>query len=130
MSLRLRGAAVYGLDIVDQESTRPRWLAHVGGTSIDARKVSPQSVQKALGGMELIFEATGVAATELNLLDAQDTNGIYVLTGIPGGDRPLQLQGAELIRTLVLGNQLMVGSVNASRDHFHIEWDGRKGARP
>ena len=85
VSLRLRGAAVYGLDIVDQESMRPRWLAHIGGTYIDARKVSPQSVQKTLGGMELIFEATGVAAIELNLLDALDTNGIYVLTGIPGG---------------------------------------------
>jgi len=79
--------------------------------------------------MELILEATGVAALELNLLDALDRNGIYVLTGIPGGDRPLQLQGAELIRRLVLGNQLMVGSVNAARDHFQMAVDDLLHAR-
>jgi glucose 1-dehydrogenase len=127
--LRLRGAEVYGLDIVDQQSTRPLWLAHIGGTYIDARKVSPHGVQKVVGGVELIFEATGVAAIELNLLDALATNGIYVLTGIPGGDRPLQLQGAELVRRLVLGNQLMVGSVNASRDHFQMAVDDLLRAR-
>ena len=44
-------------------------------------------------------------------------------TGIPGGDRPLQLDGAELIRSLVLKNLLMVGSVNASRDHFQMAVD-------
>jgi threonine dehydrogenase-like Zn-dependent dehydrogenase len=48
---------------------------------------------------------------------------VYVLTGIPGGDRPLELQGAELIRQLVLRNQVMVGSVNAARDHFQMAVD-------
>ena len=73
--------------------------------------------------MDLILEATGVASLEFNLLDALGKNGVYVLTGIPGGDRPLQLDGAELIRRLVLGNQVMIGSVNASRDHFQMAVD-------
>jgi hypothetical protein len=46
-----------------------------------------------------------------------------VLTGIPGGDRPLDIDGAELIRELVLKNQLMVGSVNAARDHYQMAVD-------
>ena len=50
-------------------------------------------------------------------------NGIYVLTGIPGGDRPLQIPGAELIRQLVLDNQVMLGSVNAARGHFQMAAD-------
>jgi threonine dehydrogenase-like Zn-dependent dehydrogenase len=73
--------------------------------------------------MELIFEATGVASLTFNLLDALATNGVYVVTGIPGGDRPLEIPGAELIRQLVLENQAMVGSVNASRDHFQMAVD-------
>jgi threonine dehydrogenase-like Zn-dependent dehydrogenase len=129
MSLRLRGAEVFGLDIVDAGSTRPRWLSRIGGTYLDARTVPPDKVEKTMGGMELILEATGVAALEFNLLDALDTNGIYMLTGIPGGDRPLQLQGAELIRRLVLGNQVMAGSVNASRDHFQMAVDDLERAR-
>jgi threonine dehydrogenase-like Zn-dependent dehydrogenase len=125
MALRLRGAEVYGLDIVEEGSTRPSWLKSIGGTYRDARKAPPDSLQ----GMELIFEATGVAALEFNLLDALGRNGIYVLTGIPGGDRPLQLDGADLIRRLVLQNQVMAGSVNASRDHFQMAVDDLDHAR-
>ncbi|MGH9446429.1 MAG: glucose 1-dehydrogenase, partial [Terriglobia bacterium] len=47
----------------------------------------------------------------------------YVLTGIPGGDRPLQIAGAELVRQLVLDNQVMLGSVNAARGHFQMGVD-------
>ncbi len=73
--------------------------------------------------MELIFEATGVACLEFNLLDALAPDGVYVLTGIPGGDRPLKIPGANLIRPLVLDNQVMLGSVNASRGHFQMAVD-------
>jgi threonine dehydrogenase-like Zn-dependent dehydrogenase len=121
--LRLRGAEVFGLDIVDEASTRPQWLIQIGGSYIDGRQVSPEKVDQAIGPMELIFEATGVASLAFNLLDALAPNGVYVLTGIPGGDRPLQISGAELIRRLVLNNQVMVGSVNASRDHFQMAVD-------
>jgi hypothetical protein len=48
---------------------------------------------------------------------------MYVLTGIPGGDRPLQIPGAELIRQLVLDNQVLLGSVNAARGHFQMAVD-------
>ena len=120
MVLRLRGANVYGLDIVDADSTRPSWLKYIGGQYIDGRQIATDKLDDTLGRIDLVFEATGVPALEFNLLDALAPNGVYVLTGIPGGDRPLQVQGAELIRILVLENQLMVGSVNAARDHFQM----------
>lgn len=123
LALRLRGATVYGLDIVDDSSTRPLWLEKIGGKYIDGRKIPANHVDEQVGTMEFILESTGVASLEFNLLDALAPNGAYVLTGIPGGDRPLQIPGAELIRKLVLGNQLMVGSVNAARDHFQMAID-------
>jgi threonine dehydrogenase-like Zn-dependent dehydrogenase len=123
LALRLRGARVFGLDIVDPDSSRPRWLEAIGGSYIDGRQVAPDRVDSKVGEMDLIFEATGVAKLEFNLLDALGPNGIYVVTGIPGGDRPLEIAGAQLIRQLVLDNQLMLGSVNASRDHFQMAVD-------
>jgi glucose 1-dehydrogenase len=123
MVLRLRGAEVYGLDIVDAGTARPVWLGKIGGTYVDGRQVTPDKVDATLGPMDLIFESTGVAALEFNLLDCLAANGVYVLTGIPGGDRPLEIPGAMLIRQLVLGNQVMVGSVNASRAHFQMAVD-------
>jgi len=52
-----------------------------------------------------------------------------VLTGIPAGERPLEIHGAELIRRLVLANQVMVGSVNAARDHYQMAVDDLAYAR-
>jgi threonine dehydrogenase-like Zn-dependent dehydrogenase len=123
MILRLRGAEVYGLDIVDASTARPQWLQRIGGQYVDGRKVPVDKVDDTLGPMEFIFEATGIAKLEFNLLDALSLNGAYVLTGIPGGSRPLEIPGAELIRQLVLGNQVMLGSVNAARGHFQMAVD-------
>lgn len=123
MVLRLRGAEVYGLDIVDAGSARPQWLEFIGGHYIDGRKVPMNNVSQTVGTIDLILEAAGIAALDFNLLDALATNGVYVLTGIPGGDRPLQVPGASLMRQLVLKNQVIVGSVNAGRDYFQMAAD-------
>jgi threonine dehydrogenase-like Zn-dependent dehydrogenase len=121
--LRLRGAEVYGLDIVDADTPRPAWLQEIGGHYIDGRQIPADKVEASIGAMNLIFEATGVAALEFNLLDALAMDGIYVLTGIPSGNRPLEIPGATLVRRLVLGNQVMLGSVNAARGHFQMAVD-------
>jgi glucose 1-dehydrogenase len=123
MVLALRGARVYGLDVVDATTVRPEWLRGVGGEYIDGRRVPADRVASVVGPMEVIVEATGVASLEFNLLDALALNGAYVLTGIPGGDRPLQIPGAELVRQLVLDNQVMLGSVNAATGHFQMAVD-------
>ncbi len=123
LALRLRGADVYGLDVVDADTARPQWLVQIGGRYVDSHQVPLDKVDDVLGPMDLILEATGVAGLAFNLLDALAPNGIYVLTGIPGGNRPLEIPGAELVRQLVLDNQVMVGSVNAARDHFQMAVD-------
>ena len=123
LALQLRGAQVFGLDIVDAASARAQWLTAIGGQYVDAREVPADRVNNALGAMELIIEATGIAALEFNLLDALALDGVYVLTGIPGGHRPIEIAGSELISRLVLGNRVMVGSVNAGRDHYQMAVD-------
>lgn len=123
MVLTLRGGDVYGLDVVDSASARPKWLDGIGGHYVDGRQVSTDKVENKIGSMQLILDASGIAKLEFSLLDALALNGVYVLTGIPGGDRPLQIAGAELVRQLVLGNQVMVGSVNAARGHFQMAAD-------
>ncbi len=138
MALQLRGADVYGLDVVDAASARPQWLHAIGGTYIDARSVPAEKVGESIGPMDLILEAAGSASLDFQLIDALAINGIHVLTGIPGGDRPVQISGADLMRRLVLKNQLLVGSVNAARGHFRmavddlhraeLRWPGRLAA--
>jgi glucose 1-dehydrogenase len=134
MVLRLRGCEVYGLDVVDAASARPQWLCQIGGHYLDGRQVQAGKIGESAGPMDLIVDASGIASLEFDLLDALAINGAYVLTGIPGGDRAMQIPGAALIRQLVLRNQLMLGSVNAARGHFqmgvddlqhaHLKWGG------
>ncbi|HEX3799077.1 MAG TPA: glucose 1-dehydrogenase [Verrucomicrobiae bacterium] len=126
--LRLRGAEVFGLDIVDAGTARPAWLEKIGGKYINSKQLSPDKIVSTLGPMDLLFESTGVAGLAFNLLDVLGWNGVYVLTGIPGGDRPLEIPGAQLIRQLVLDNQAMVGSVNAARDHYQMGVDDLRQA--
>ncbi len=123
MVLQLRGAEVFGLDVVDASTARPVWLTAIGGKYIDARSVPADKVDDAIGPMDLILEAAGIVSLDFQLLDALAINGVHVLTGIPGGDRPVQISGGELMRKLVLKNQVMVGSVNAARGHFRMAVD-------
>ena len=120
LALRLRGAEVWGLDVVDANTVRPRWLDSIGGHYMDGRQITPDHLIGQIELFDLIFEATGVPSLEFDLIDALAINGVYVVTGIPSGDRPLKIDGAEFMRRLVLRNQVMVGSVNASHDHFQL----------
>jgi threonine dehydrogenase-like Zn-dependent dehydrogenase len=120
LALSLRGAEVYGLDVVDPGTPRAAWLSALGGSYVDGRQVPPDRFPEAVGTFDLIFEAAGVAALDFNLLEALAPGGVLVLTGIPGEERPFQVPGGVLARRLVLGNLLVVGSVNAARDHYRL----------
>ncbi len=129
MVLRLRGAEVFGIDVVAEQSPRAQWLAAIGGHYVDGRAVRADQIDEEFGPIDLILEAAGVASLDFDLLEALAINGIYVLTGIPGGKRPLEVDGANLMRTLVLKNQLMLGSVNASPDHYRMAVTDLVGAQ-
>ncbi len=74
---------------------------------------------KTVIALVLSMLITGIFALA-SLRDILARNGVYVLTGIPGGDRPLQVPGAEVMSRLVLYNQAMMGSVNAAPGHFRM----------
>jgi glucose 1-dehydrogenase len=122
-ALRLRGAEVIGLDIVDENTLRSELLKQIGGKYIDGRKVKVTDLDETYGEADFIFEATGIASMQLQLIDALAVNGIYVATGIPGGSRPLNLPADSLMKQLVLKNQVLLGSVNASLEHYQMAVD-------
>ncbi len=119
-AFRLRGANVFALGRKDPTSIEPTLLRKIGAQYVDDREVKLDKLSDELGRMDLILDATGAARLEFNLISVLGMNGLYVLTGIPGGDRPLDIQGAALLRELVLRNQVVVGSVNASQKHFQM----------
>jgi threonine dehydrogenase-like Zn-dependent dehydrogenase len=117
-ALRLRGADVYGLDVVDENSLRPTILKEIGGTYVNGNVISVLNIDTQLSPMDFAFEATGIAKLQFQLIDTLAVNGIFVATGIPAGERPLTIKGAVLMDELVLRNQIIIGSVNASVHHY------------
>lgn len=127
-ALRLRGANVLGLDVIDADDERAKLLVECGGTYVDGRQESAAALGDHFGQIDLIVEAAGVAHLEFDLLSALGRDGVYVVVGIPGGDRMIDIDGAAIVRSLVLGNQVMLGSVNASRKHFDLAIQDLTGA--
>jgi len=118
--LILRGAEVVGMDVVDHDSPRPEILKRMGGKYLDGRKINALELDLKIGQIDLIFEGTGVADLEFKLIDALGINGIYILSGIPGGSAETCISGAELLRQMVLKNQVMIGCVNAGIEHYRL----------
>jgi threonine dehydrogenase-like Zn-dependent dehydrogenase len=98
-------------------------LSVIGGHYVDGRQVTPEHPIDQIGTFDVIVEATGIATLEFDLFEVLAMNGVYAVTGIAAGDRPLNVDGAKIMRQLVLRNQVVVGSVNASRDHFQLAVD-------
>lgn len=119
-ALRLKGAEVIGLDIVEEDSLRPQLLKQIGGQYINGKNVKTTDLDSQLGQIDLIFEATGIAELQVQLIEALGINGIYVLTGIPEGTRPLLNITGDLMKQIVLKNQILLGSVNASYAHYEM----------
>jgi threonine dehydrogenase-like Zn-dependent dehydrogenase len=91
--------------------------------ALDARYEStnelpiPQTAEK-YGPFDIIFEATGASSVAFEGMEALGKNGVLVLTGISGGDKKIEVPGDRILNGLVLGNKVVVGTVNANRRHF------------
>jgi threonine dehydrogenase-like Zn-dependent dehydrogenase len=71
-----------------------------------------------IGNIDLIYEAVGHSHFALDALHVLGQNGIYILTGVPGLQDFVQSDPASLMRTMVLKNQVLLGTVNAGPEAF------------
>ncbi len=122
-ALRLRGAEVTGMDIVDRDQLRVKILEEIGGKYIDGRILNVTNIDDQCGEFDFVFEATGIAKLQIELIDTLGINGIYVATGIPAGKRPMTMEAGHILQQMVLKNQIMLGSVNASVEHYRMAVD-------
>ncbi|HLM70000.1 MAG TPA: glucose 1-dehydrogenase [Thermoplasmata archaeon] len=114
--LRVRGYDVVAIDRHDDSTIAARLLARVGASHANvANGFAPLADRH----FDLVVEATGSVALDFTLVDRLGPNGVLVLTGIPDpAAPPTSVAGGALFRDVVLGNQAIVGSVNANRTYF------------
>jgi threonine dehydrogenase-like Zn-dependent dehydrogenase len=72
------------------------------------------------GPFDLIFEATGASSVVFESMRALAKNGVLVLSSVTGGDRMIEVPADRINLEFVLGNKVMVGTVNANREYFEM----------
>jgi threonine dehydrogenase-like Zn-dependent dehydrogenase len=90
---------------------------------LDARYVSTQTMTvmegaAKCGPFDLIFEATGFSPIVFEAMQALGKNGALVLSSVTGGDRRVDVPADKINLEFVLGNKVLVGTVNANREYF------------
>ncbi len=93
-------------------------LASIGVRYASAARESLGQLGARLGNVDVLFEATGAPPVAFQALEALGHNGVLVLFGLPGRRSPLEVDAAAVVRTLVLRNQLVLGTINAGHEAF------------
>ncbi len=128
MVLSLKGAKILGLDLAEKTSLKVKIFEQLGGLYLQGEKHLQAYLSKENIFPDMILEAAGIAQLDFDLASLLGINGIYVLTGVPAEGPPLKVQGNALMKQLVLKNQVILGSVNASFENFHSAVEDLKKA--
>jgi threonine dehydrogenase-like Zn-dependent dehydrogenase len=118
MMLVARGidTVVYSLEAAD--SQRARLVRSFGGEYVSARDTPLSELPARIGPRDVVFEAVGTARVAFGALGALAPNGVFIFSGIPGPQKPIEIELDAIMRRIVLNNQVLFGTVNASRLAF------------
>jgi threonine dehydrogenase-like Zn-dependent dehydrogenase len=116
--LRLRGVQVTTFGRTKPPYLNAELLERIGARYVTTTERSIADVAAEGQGFDLIFEGTGSSTVVFESMQALARNGVLVLTSITGGMQTLEVPADRINLEFVLGNKVMVGSVNASRDNF------------
>lgn len=75
-------------------------------------------VRKEVPPIDIAIEATGVASVAFDGMQILGANGVLCLLSLTGGSETIRQPIAKINLQLVLGNQVVFGSVNANQRHF------------
>jgi glucose 1-dehydrogenase len=90
----------------------------LGCEYVSSQEVTPPELADRIGDIDLVYEGAGASGIAFQLIAELGPNGIFAFTGVPGHKAPTPVDTDLLMRNLVLGNQVVLGTVNAGREHF------------
>jgi glucose 1-dehydrogenase len=116
--LRLRGLDVTAFGRTPKPYLNADLVEAIGARYVNTAERAIRDASDEFGPFDLIFEGTGSSAVVFESMQVLAKNGVLVLTSITGGSKTLEVPADRINLEFVLGNKVMVGSVNASRDNF------------
>jgi threonine dehydrogenase-like Zn-dependent dehydrogenase len=90
----------------------------IGGRYASTSTTTLADVSASAGPFDVILESTGFSPLVFEAADVLGPDGVLVLASVTGGDRTATVPTDHINQGFVLGNKVMVGTVNAHRDDF------------
>lgn len=120
LALRLRGLQVTTFGLNPRPYLNSDLIEGIGATYQSTKEMSILEGAKKYGPFDIIFEATGFSPVVFESMQALGKNGVLVLSSVTGGDRMIEVPADKINLDFVLGNKVMVGTVNANREYFEM----------
>lgn len=120
LALRLRGLEVTVFGRTAKPYLNSDLVEALGARYETTADVSILAGADRFGPFDLIFEATGASAVVFESMQALGKNGVLVLSSVTGGDQRIEVPADRINLEFVLGNKVMVGTVNANREYFEM----------
>ena len=118
LSLRMKGLEVTSFGKNSGPSRNLDLLAQLGVRYVSTSDMSIKDAAAKHGPFDIMFEATGYSPVAFEAMECLGKNGVLILASVTGGDRKLDIPADKINLGCVLGNKLVVGTVNANREYF------------
>ena len=118
MALRAAGYATFIYSRSSPGDRRAEIARAIGAEFVPAETTAVERLAERVGNLDLVYEAVGASGLAFEVMKFLGVNGIFVFTGVPGRKAPIRLDTDRIMRSLVLRNQVVLGTVNAGRGAF------------
>jgi threonine dehydrogenase-like Zn-dependent dehydrogenase len=118
--LRLKGLDVTTFGRTPKPYLNSNLIEELGARYVPTTDTPILDAAWEFGPFDLIFEGTGNSAVVFDSMQALGKNGVLVLASVTGGDKMIQIPADRINLEFVLGNKVMVGTVNANREYFEM----------
>jgi glucose 1-dehydrogenase len=120
LALRLRGLDVTVLSRTPKPYLNADLVEALGARYATVDELPLGTAARQFGPFDLIFEATGYSPVVFAAMEVLGKNGVLVLSSVTGGDRRVEVPADMINLGFVLGNKVIVGTVNANREYFEM----------
>jgi glucose 1-dehydrogenase len=115
---RLRGLELTVFSLPQRPYRNAELIEQLGGAYRSSQEATLAEVAAERGPFDLMLDATGFSPLVWEAAEALGKNGVLVLSSITGGARTAEIRSDAINQSFVLGNKVMVGTVNASPADF------------
>jgi threonine dehydrogenase-like Zn-dependent dehydrogenase len=118
--LRARGLETFVLGREGATDLRATIATDMGAKYISVENRTLFDVAREMPPVDLAIEATGSSTVVFNAMQILGKNGVLCLLSVTGGFKTVEQPVDRINQLLVLGNQVVFGSVNANPKHFQM----------